>query len=135
VTWLLDTNACIEYLRAGSGSRIAERLARAEPEDVVLCSIVRAELIFGALRSRDVSDNVAHVARFVSQFTSFPFDDDAAEAYGAIRAALVGQGMTIGPNDLLIAAIARARDLTLVSHNVDEFRRVPGLRIEDWEAE
>jgi len=135
VTWLLDTNACVNYLRSGDSSRIANRLAQTNAEDVVLCSVVRAELVFGALRSRDAAANLAKVSQFISRFLSLPFDDDAADAYGRIRADLTNRGLTIGPNDLLIASIARARDLTRVTHNSDEFGRVPGLRIEDWETE
>jgi tRNA(fMet)-specific endonuclease VapC len=99
-----------------------------------LCSIVRAELVFGALKSRDAAANLEKVHRFLSPFVSLPFDDSAADAYGRIRADLTDRGLTIGPNDLFIAAIARSQDLTLVTHNVEEFRRVPGLKLEDWEA-
>lgn len=131
---MLDTNACVDYLRSGSGSRIARHLAERNAEDVVLCSVVRAELLFGALRSRDAVENYAKVGLFLSRFTSLPFDDAAAEIYGRIRTDLTGRGLTIGPNDLFIASIARARDLTLVTHNLGEFSRVEGLKIEDWEA-
>jgi tRNA(fMet)-specific endonuclease VapC len=65
---------------------------------------------------------------------SLPFDDRAAEVYGRIRAHLTATGMAIGPNDLMIAAIALANGLTLVTHNTAEFSRVPGLTIEDWQA-
>jgi tRNA(fMet)-specific endonuclease VapC len=133
VTWLLDTNACVDYLRSASGSKIAERLAEKSPGDIVMCSVVRAELLFGALLSSRVAENLAKVRQFLSQFVSLPFDDAAAEAYGQIRANLTGRGMTIGPNDLLIASVARSRNITLVTHNVDEFGRVAGLTIEDWE--
>ena len=66
---------------------------------------------------------------------SLPFDDDAAEAYGQIRAKLEKIGKPIGPNDFLIAAIAVANDVRLVTHNTGEFSRVQGLRIVDWEKE
>jgi tRNA(fMet)-specific endonuclease VapC len=134
VTWLLDTNACVSYLRSGENSSIAGRLAEKSLGDVVLCSVVRAELVFGALRSRDAATNLAKVGKFLSGFLSLPFDDDAADAYGPIRAALAVQGATIGPNDLLIASIAKSRGLTLVTHNTAEFSRVSGLKIEDWET-
>jgi tRNA(fMet)-specific endonuclease VapC len=134
VTWLLDTNVCVNYLRSSDGSPIADHLAENNADDVVLCSVVRAELVFGALKSRDAAANLAKVRRLLSRFFSLPFDDAAAEAYGQIRAHLTKCGMTIGPNDLMIASIASARTLTLVTHNVGEFSRVPGLRIEDWEA-
>lgn len=67
------------------------------------------------------------------QFQSIPFDDHAAEHYGSIRAHLANAGTPIGPNDLFIAALARAKDLTLVSNNTAEFSRVPGLKLEDWQ--
>ncbi len=135
MTWLLDTNACVRYLRLGEGSRIAAHLAEKNVGDVVLCSVVRAELVFGALRSRDAAENLAKIGKFLSRFSSLPFDDAAADAYGWIRADLAARGMAIGPNDLFIASMASACHLTLVTHNVDEFRRVSGLSIEDWEAE
>jgi tRNA(fMet)-specific endonuclease VapC len=100
---------------------------------VRLCSIVLAELIFGARNSSRVEQNLRTIERFRAPFISLPFDDAAAEHYGAIRADLTRGGALIGPNDLMIAAIARANDLTLVTHNLSEFGRVTGLRIEDWE--
>ena len=63
-----------------------------------------------------------------------PFDDSAAQQYGWIRAELQQAGQMIGPNDLMIASIARSHDLTLVTHNLSEFQRVLGLRLEDWEG-
>lgn len=74
------------------------------------------------------------ITSFWEPFTSLPFGDDGAEQYGLIRAELKRQGRPIGANDLLIAATALAYDLTLVTHNTREFSRVPGLRLEDWEA-
>jgi tRNA(fMet)-specific endonuclease VapC len=133
MTWLLDTNVCIEYLRSDRGLSIAGRLATKAPEEIVLCSVVRAELFFGAFRSCDAAANLSMVREFVSRFLSLPFDDAAAEIYGQIRAALSAGGTPIGPNDLLIASIALSRNLTLVTHNVAEFSRVPDLNIEDWE--
>jgi tRNA(fMet)-specific endonuclease VapC len=134
VNWLLDTNVCVNYLRSGDGSPTASRLAETNSDDIVLCSVVRAELVFGALKSREATENLAKVIAFVSRFLSLPFDDSAADAYGRIRTDLAAIGLTIGPNDLLIASIAQSRHLTLVTHNIDEFGRVPGLSIEDWEA-
>ena len=135
MTWLLDTNVCINYLRSGGGLFVAQRLAEKNAADVVLCSVVKAELIFGALRSRNAGDSLAKVGQFVERFLSLPFDDEAAQAYGRIRANLADRGMMIGPNDLLIASVALTRNLILVTHNVAEFGRVQGLKIEDWESE
>jgi len=69
----------------------------------------------------------------LEQFESLPFEDDAAEAYGRVRAYLEKRGEIIGPNDLLIASTALAHGVTLVTHNTKEFSRIPELRMEDWQ--
>jgi tRNA(fMet)-specific endonuclease VapC len=76
---------------------------------------------------------MARIATFVAPFTSLPFDDVCVTAYGRIRAALEQVGRPIGPNDLMIAAIAVTHGLTLVTHNTREFERVVGLSLADWE--
>jgi tRNA(fMet)-specific endonuclease VapC len=107
-------------------------LEEARENEIVLCSIVKAELLFGAFKSARRAENLAKVERFAGRFTSLPFDDAAALSYAEIRAALERAGTPIGPNDLLIAAIAVTYDTTLVTENVDEFARVPKLRWEAW---
>ncbi len=134
MTHLLDTNVCVNYLRSSGGSGITHRLLDFQAGDVVLCSVVKAELIYGVERSRNRTQNFAQVKNFFTRFPSVPFDDAAAEVYGFIRSQLAMQGTPIGPNDLMIAAIALANDFTLVTHNLAEFGRVRGLKIEDWEA-
>lgn len=134
MTHLLDTNSCIEQLRRGSASNVAARLANATPGSIVLCSVVIAELLYGAYRSAQQIRNLSQVRTFCSGFTSLPFDDRAADEYGQIRAHLHQIGLPIGPNDLMIAAIARAHSLTLVTHNTGEFSRVPNLVLEDWHS-
>ena len=131
---LLDTNSFIDHLRRGQPSNVTARLVAAPPGSVYLCSVVLAELLYGALRSDPAhrTANLALIARLRQQLVSLPFGDRAAEEYGEIRAHLSAQGTLIGPNDLMIAAIARANQLTLVTHNVAEFRRVPNLILEDW---
>ncbi|HSZ59786.1 MAG TPA: type II toxin-antitoxin system VapC family toxin [Tepidisphaeraceae bacterium] len=131
--YLLDTNTCVVYLR-GTHPATKARIAAEPPGSVVLCSMVKAELIFGALRSSRPAENLQTLDVFFSGFASLPFDDAAAEDYGSIRATLTKAGTPIGPNDLVIAAIALSKSLTLVTHNVAEFRRVPGLQVEDWQA-
>ncbi|MGQ0636349.1 MAG: type II toxin-antitoxin system VapC family toxin [Planctomycetaceae bacterium] len=134
MTHLLDTNSCIVYLRRGASSTVAARLAAMTPGSVVLCSVVVAELLYGAQRSAQATKTLAEVRRFCRQFSSLPFDDRAAEEYGIVRAQLAAAGTPIGPNDLMIAAIALANGLTLVTHNTTEFCRVPRLTVEDWQT-
>lgn len=95
--------------------------------------MVKAELFYGALKSARPERNLERARRFTDRLASLPFDDLAALEYGDIRSLLEKSGTPIGPNDLLIAASARAYELTLVTHNVAEFARVPGLQFEDWE--
>ena len=85
------------------------------------------------MKSRNPQKNLAKQKQFVDYFVSYPFDDAVAEIYGQIRADLAQQGKPIGPNDLIIAAIALANDCILVTHNTREFSRVAGLSLEDWE--
>ncbi len=131
--YLLDSNVCIRILN-GSSQPLTEGLRRHDPSEIRLCSVVKAELLYGARHSQRVAKNLRLLARFFDTIISVPFDDQAAERYGLVRAELAAVGKPIGPNDLMIAAIALARDLTLVTHNVKEFSRVAGLRFEDWEA-
>lgn len=134
MNYLLDTNACIRYLNAAS-EPLRKRIEAAGQGQLAVCSVVKAELLFGAVKSRKPEQTRGHQRGFVDRFVSLPFDDRAAEAYAGIRAVLEHQGTPIGANDLMIAAIALANDLTLVTHNVTEFSRVPELRIEDWEID
>ncbi|MCK7578762.1 MAG: PIN domain-containing protein [Chromatiales bacterium] len=92
-----------------------------------------AELWFGTCKSQRIAENQARIRNLVRHVISLPFDDRAAEHCGEIRAALARQGRPIGPYDLQIAAIARAADLCVVTRNVSEFSRVPGLIIENWQ--
>ncbi len=131
--YLLDTNTCIRYLN-GRAPNIRARLRATHRDQVRVCSIVKAEMFAGALRSTDPVRSLARQTAFFARFISLPFDDAAAEAYGRIRADLLAAGTPIGPNDMLIAAIAVANGLTLVTHNTTEFSRISGLTLEDWES-
>jgi tRNA(fMet)-specific endonuclease VapC len=133
VTHLLDTNCCVDHLRRGPASNVTAKLAAAVPGSVVLCSVVVAELLYGAHRSVRKAQTLSQVQGSCRNFRSLAFDDLAAEVYGWIRAHLAGMGAATGPNDLLIASIALANGLTLVTHNTQEFSRVPGLKLEDWQ--
>ena len=130
-TYLLDTNACVECLRNRNAGVVA-RFQSCSPRELRLCSVVVAELCYGAYRSPKPAANLTLVQTFAAPLISVPFDDLAADVYGRIRADLEQRGQAIGPNDTLIAAIALANGLTIVTHNTAEFSRVSGLLIEDW---
>ncbi len=130
--FLLNTNVCIRLLNQKHDG-IAKNFRQHQPTEIALCSIVKAELLYGARHSQHVEANLQLLHRFFAPLASLSFDDRCAEEAGLIRADLVAQGKPIGPNDLLIAATARARDAVLVTHNTREFTRVTGLRLEDWE--
>jgi tRNA(fMet)-specific endonuclease VapC len=128
--YTLDTNVCIALLKGDEGVR--RRLLELSPGDVGLTSIVRAELLFGARNSARVEPNLRVLAAFLAPFESVPFDDWAAEQYARLRAQLRRDGTPVGGNDMLIAAIALARDLVVVTRNRSEFLHVAGLRVETW---
>lgn len=130
--YLLDTNTCIRYLNRRSES-VIRRMEAASPDNLVVCSVTRAELIFGAMKSNHPDRNRAVQNEFLEPLMTLSFDNQAAEQYGIVRALLERSGTPIGPNDLLIAAIALAHNLIVVTHNTREFSRVPNLLIEDWE--
>ena len=131
--WMLDTNACIRHLN-GRAPAVTGRLNSLPAADIVVCSIVRAELFFGSARSSNPAASRRIEERFLALFRSLPFDDAAAEHYAQVRALLESRGTPIGSNDIMIAVIALNHGLTLVTNNVREFSRVPGLSFEDRES-
>jgi tRNA(fMet)-specific endonuclease VapC len=131
--YLLDTNTCIRYMN-GRSEAIRHKLPTIPARDIVVCSIVRAELAFGVAKSQTPTASAAKLQRFLRPYATLPFDDAAAGRFGQIRAALETAGTPIGPYDMQIAAIALVHGLTVVTHNVREFGRIAGLTIEDWEA-
>lgn len=130
--YLLDTNVCIHLLNQRNNV-LLQHFRQHTPANIALCSVVKAELLYGAQRSQRREANLQLLKAFFAPIKSLVFDDVAAEHYGEIRADLLAKGLPIGPNDFLIAAIARAHQATLVTHNTTEFSRVPELRLEDWE--
>ncbi|OXJ30422.1 VapC toxin family PIN domain ribonuclease [Burkholderia sp. HI2714] len=124
--FLLDTNAVIAIMK-GEPAMLA-RLRTYQPADFGM-----PELYYGAYKSQRAAANVARVEAL--QFEVVSFDVEDAQHAGEIRAHLTAAGTPIGPFDALIAGQARARRLVLVTHNVREFARVPGLQVEDWLAE
>lgn len=133
--YLPDTNGWIGYLRRKRAA-LVRRFLQERPSDIMLCSVVLAELAYGAYNSPAAfqAHNLTLLAKLRVEFASLPFDAAAADEYGKLRAHLATTGQMIGPNDLMIASIALARGLILVTRNVREFARVPGLVIEDWQG-
>lgn len=115
-------------------AQVVEKVRTVGVASLYLCAPVWFELWFGACKSQRVTENLARLRQLASNVTSLPFDDAAAEYGGAIRALLEKAGRPIGPYDLQIAAIALSANLCLVTRNVSEFSRVPGLRLENWQA-
>lgn len=131
MNYLLDTNICIALLK-GTDQTLIDRFKKTQPSAFCLCSIVKAELLYGAYKSEHVQENLNLLDRFFSQFQSLPFDDQCIAFYGKIRALLAKAGTPIGANDLLIASCAEAHKLTLITRNRSEFDRIPGLKVETW---
>lgn len=130
VRYLLDTNILSDLLRNPSG-RAARRLAVLGEVTVGTSIVVACELRYGAAKkgSPQLSERVEVL---LGSLEILPLDKESDRHYAEIRSHLDRMGKPIGPNDLLIAAHALALDLTLVTDNVDEFARVPGLALENW---
>jgi len=127
--WLLDTNVLIHAVR-GRPVAVRSRLRAVSPDDVAVSSITIAELWYGAEKSPEPRRKREAWRVVLQPFEVLSFDREAAERHARLRHLLRRQ--PIGERDLLIAAIAISRDLSLVTHNVAEFERVPDLRVEDW---
>lgn len=127
---LLDTNVCIRVLR--DRPQAARERFRSESASLCISSIVLHELLFGAARSDRPALAVLEVEDLASRLTVLPFDSEAAAHAGEIRATLENAGQRIGPYDALIAGHARSRGLIVITGNLREFQRVPGLHCEDW---
>lgn len=129
--FLLDANAVIALLN-DTPLKLGQRVRRERPGDVAISAIVAHELFFGAFKSRRAAHNVTVIDAL--QFAVLEFDKEDARQAGQVRAHLAARGTPIGPYDVLIAGQAVARNLILITNNIKEFGRVPGLRIEDWQA-
>ena len=129
--YMLDTNTCVRVLKSDTTSTLVGRLNR-HASQICISSIVLAELHYGAENSRRIAENLAGIEQFVARLSAvLDFDAVAAADFGRIRTAL--RKTPIGPLDSLIAAQARSRNLVIVTANIGEFSRVPGLQVEDWQ--
>lgn len=128
--YMLDTNTCIRAMRADAISNLVGRFNR-HSSRICISSIVLAELHYGAEKSQRIAENLTEIDLFVSRLAAvLDFDAEAAAEYGRIRTSL--RKTPIGPLDTLIASHARSRSLIVVTANLGEFGRVPGLAVEDW---
>ena len=128
--YLLDTNTCVYAIKREP--ELIRRLEEHSPDDFGISAITLAELWFGATKSSRPQLTRSSVDAFLHPFELLPFASDAARSYAEMRLQLERAGQPIGERDLLIAAIAKSRRLTVVTHNVREFSRVAGLKVEDW---
>lgn len=127
----LDTNVLVDLLR-NKNPLIKRRFLSSPPSAYAVSEIVRAELLHGAAMSQHPERNREIVNRLLDPLPLIPFKGKDSEVYGEIKADLQKQGLLIGPNDLLIAASAFANGHLLVTRNTTEFKRVPGLLVEEW---
>ena len=133
MNFLLDTDTC-SFLINGSAEGVHRKFLDALDSEVRMSIVTLGELLVGcALRVKD-SELRDRVSAFIAIVSPLALDQDVASHYASIRAGLQTKGTPIGANDLWIAAHARSADMTLVSHNTREFKRVPGLKLEDWMA-
>lgn len=132
--FLPDTNVWIHFLNPGE-NLVKARFLSVDPASIRICSVVKAELYYGAMKSNRTAENLLLLEDLFVNFESLPFDDDAARKYGEIRSILARQGTPIGPNDLMIAAVAAVHKAVVVTHNIREFSRVTILQLDDWEQD
>lgn len=129
--YLLDTNTCIFFLKDKYPS-LTEKIMSRAPSEFAVSSVTVFELEYGAAKSQWGDKTRLRLAIFLSPFTVIPFDTSDAVVAGRIKGELAKNGKIIGPYDLQIAAQGLARGLTVITNNTNEFRRVPGLNVEDW---
>ena len=129
--YLLDTNICIYFMK-NQYPQLTERLFACDSADLMISSVTVFELEYGAAKSNWGNRTREKLAMFLAPFHILPFSMEDAVSAGKLRVYLEKQGTPIGPYDVQIAAQGLSRNLTLITHNVDEFRRVPHLQLEDW---
>jgi tRNA(fMet)-specific endonuclease VapC len=128
---MLDTNTCVDLIRLRN-DRVLRRMQRFRPDDLCVSSVTLSELEYGAAKSADPQRNRLALAEFMTPLSILPYDDAAAPVYGRVRAELERAGTPIGPLDTMIAAHVLSLDLILVTDNEREFRRVAGLKVQNW---
>ncbi|MCR5282625.1 MAG: type II toxin-antitoxin system VapC family toxin [Lachnospiraceae bacterium] len=129
--YYLDTNIVIAFVK-GTSINVQNHIRTIPAQSIIIPSVVLAEIEYGAQKSYDYYKTKEKYDAFTKVFQNEPFDSNAALYYGEIRADLEKQGLPIGPNDLMIASIVLAGNGTLITNNEREFKRINGLKIENW---
>ena len=129
--YLLDTNICI-YIRQKRPEEVLRHFRKLRPGEAALSVITYGELLYGAAKSVHRVEALERLRELLHWLPALSLPETAAEAYGSIRAELASKGQMIGNNDLWIAAHALSTGLTLVTNNEKEFRRVRGLKMQNW---
>ncbi|MCG2722348.1 MAG: type II toxin-antitoxin system VapC family toxin [Thermodesulfovibrionales bacterium] len=131
--FMLDTNACI-YLIKQKSRNLLKRFNNHSVGDIGISSITLAELQYGVAKSLYVNKNKEALAEFILPLEIADFDEKAAESYGTVRTGLEKSGKTVGSMDMLIGAHALSLDVTVITNNIKEFRKIKNLKVEDWTA-
>ncbi|MEE9431981.1 MAG: type II toxin-antitoxin system VapC family toxin [Melioribacteraceae bacterium] len=129
--YMLDTNICI-YIIKNKPIKVLNKFKKIDPKDVCISSITSSELWFGVYKSLSFEKNAIALEQFLSPLTILEYDNSAAKVYGKVRSQLEKKGKVIGGMDLLIAAHALSLELTLITNNTKEFKRVEGLNVSNW---
>jgi tRNA(fMet)-specific endonuclease VapC len=129
--YYLDTNICIYFLK-GLFPQLKNKILSVNPDTIIIPSIVKAELLYGAEKSKNKEENLKKIYQFLLPFHIESFTDDETVLYAQIRNVLEKKGTPIGPDDLLIATIVLSHDCYLITNNTKEFSRIKNLKIEDW---
>ena len=131
--YLLDTNICI-YLSKRSPPGLLAKLAQVPVDEAGISVVTYGELVYGAFKSERRKENLHTIGEFIEAFQPLPLPVEAGQAYGRIKENLRAKGRIIGENDLWIASHALAEDYILVTNNMREFKRIKGLKVENWAA-
>jgi len=129
--YMLDTNICIYIIRE-KPIKVLKKLRTFDLSDIVISAITHSELEYGVAKSNRRKENHEALIKFLAPLGILPYDDKAAADYGQIRTHLEKKGTVIGAMDMLIGAHAKSIPVTLVTNNMGEFKRIPGLRVENW---
>jgi len=129
--YLIDTNICI-YIMNNHPPEVVQKCRKIGVGNICISSITVSELQYGVCKSKQIKKNIKRLEEFLGPFEIISYDENASTYYGEIRSLLEKQGNVIGPLDMLIAAHALSENLTLITNNEKEFKRIKSLKVENW---